>query len=87
LFDGGREPDEIRGESIKDKEKRLKEEEKENKNLQKWNWFVFIYSLCRGDITKRSDILKMNFISVMNWKSFEHENPNIKNRYDKNGDS
>ena len=30
--------------------------------------------------------MNMTFISVMNWKAFEVENPKIKNYYDKNSD-
>ncbi len=77
----------MRGESARDKEIRLKQEAQEAIKFKKWNWYIFIYSLCRGDITKRDSILKMNFISVMNWKLFEHENKNIKDRYDKNCNS
>lgn len=74
--------DEIRGESEADKIRRIKEEKEESERAKKWNWFVFIYSLTKGDITKRDQILKMNFISVLNWKSFEVENKHIKQYYE-----
>jgi len=41
-----------------------------------------VYTLCRGDITKKEGILKMSFISVMNWKAFESENKNTRQRYE-----
>lgn len=37
--------------------------------------------LTKGDITKRDEVLKLNYISALNWLSFEKENPNIKEIY------
>lgn len=43
-----------------------------------------VYQMSRGDITKRDQILKMNYISVLNWRSFEVENKNIVSLYGAN---
>jgi len=51
---------------------------------KKWNWWTFIYVATKGDITKRDQILKMNFMSVLNWMAYEKENPNIKKYYERN---
>lgn len=44
---------------------------------------VYLYSICRGDVTKFDYITKMNFVFTMNFKSFEHENPDIVKKYGK----
>ena len=44
----------------------------------------YFYSLAKGDITKFDDIVKMNFVFCMNVKSYEHENPDIKNYFNGN---
>lgn len=71
----------MRGETEADKIKRLAEEKAENERAKKWNWFSFIYMLTKGDITKRDQVLKMNYISALNWLAFEKENPHVKDRY------
>jgi hypothetical protein len=79
--------DEIRGESELQKEAREKEEAEEIKKILKWNWYSLVYILSKGDITKRDEVLKMNFISALNWLAFEKENKSIKELYDKNGNT
>lgn len=81
------EDDEIRGESQLQKEAREKEEAEELKKMLKWNWFSLVYILSKGDITKRDEVLKMNFISALNWLAFEKENKTIKQLYDKNSNT
>jgi hypothetical protein len=79
--------DEIRGESELQKEAREKEEAEEIKKILKWNWYSLVYILSKGDITKRDEVLKMNFISALNWLAFEKENKSIKQLYDKNNNT
>ena len=79
--------DEIRGESELQKEAREKEEAEEIKKILKWNWYSLVYILSKGDITKRDEVLKMNFISALNWLAFEKENKSIKELYDKNNNT
>jgi hypothetical protein len=45
---------------------------------------MLLYVLCKGDLTKQDQVLKMNFISVMNWKAFEIENKNIRDYFGRN---
>lgn len=60
----------------------MAEEKKESDNTAKWSWYSFVYCLAQGDVTKIEAIFEMNFVFILNHKSFELENKKIKEWYD-----
>lgn len=60
------------------------EREAEEKKAIKWSWFSFAYHLVKGDITKMEAVMSLNFVFVLNFKSFEVENKNVFEYYDHN---
>ena len=47
----------------------------------KWNWFGFVYSLAKGDPTKFDELLKLNFLFSLTFKSFEKDNKHVEQYY------
>jgi hypothetical protein len=81
LFSSGDNKDEVDArESEAERKQRLADEKK----ATKWAWFSFAYQLAKGDIKQFEAVLNLNFIFVLNFKSFELENKNIFEHYDFN---
>jgi hypothetical protein len=55
-------------------EKERREREAEERKAAKWSWFGFFYGMAKGCPIKLKEILKLNFIYLLNVKSYEKEN-------------
>lgn len=78
LFNSGDNQDEVKGESESERKQRLAEEKK----MAKWSWFGFFYGMAKGDPVKLKEILELNFIYLLNIKSYELENKKQAEYYD-----
>ena len=47
-----------------------------------YNWFGFFYAMAKGCPVKMSEILELNFIYLLNFKSYETKHKKIATYYD-----
>lgn len=43
------------------------------RGLKKWNWELLIHNLCKGEIWRYEQILKMNYLVILNHLSMKKE--------------
>jgi hypothetical protein len=59
-----------------------KEREMAERKEAKWNWYAFFYMAAKGCPVKLKEVLQLNFIYLLNFKSYELENKKNKEYYD-----
>lgn len=59
--------------------KRIKKEAERN---QKFAWFAFFYQMAKGCPVKMKEILELNFIYLLNFRSYEVQNKKTSEYYD-----
>lgn len=79
LFSSG-DTEEPTNENESERKQRLAEQKK----ADKWSWFLFAYTLGKGDALKMKEVLSLNLIFLLNFKSCELENKQIFEHYDFN---
>lgn len=47
-----------------------------------YNWFGFFYAMAKGDPCQMANILELNFIYLLNFKSYEIKHKKIATYYD-----